>query len=147
MAEHQEIIEYLEAAFPTGQVLPPRSYATAVAPVFPVIEGYVERQIEIAQPILDDWKGHTVVHMLRTNRSGMHDRPRPARADSPVAPQQHRDGAPCGVPRREGPYPALRPSSRLRGLRRQRARHDHRRKPRATQHDDELRTTAVARRG
>jgi hypothetical protein len=68
MAEHQEIIEYLEAAFPTAQVLPPRSDATAVAPVFPVIEGYVERQIEIARPILDDWKEHTVVHMLRTNR-------------------------------------------------------------------------------
>ena len=38
---------------------------SAVAPVFPVIEGDVERQIEIARPILDDWKERTVVHMLR----------------------------------------------------------------------------------
>jgi len=76
-AEHQEIIQYLEAAFPTAQVLPPRSYATAVAPVFPVIEADVERQIEIARPILDDWKEHTVVHMLRTNRVAetMRDQP------------------------------------------------------------------------
>ncbi len=77
MAEHQEIIKYLEAAFPTAQVLPPRSYATAVAPVFPVIEGYVERQLEISRPILDDFKGLTVVHMLKTNRVAetMRDRP------------------------------------------------------------------------
>ena len=76
-AEHQEIIQYLEAAFPTAQVLPPRSYATAVAPVFPVIEADVERQIEIARPILDDWKEHSVVHMLRTNRVAetMRDQP------------------------------------------------------------------------
>jgi len=77
MAEHQEIIQYLEAAFPTAQVLPPRSDATAVAPVFPVIEADVERQIEIARPILDDWKEHTVVHILRTNRVAetMRDQP------------------------------------------------------------------------
>jgi len=68
MAEHQEIIEYLGAAFPTAQVPPPRGYASGVAPVFPVIEGYVERQLEISRPILDDFKGHTVMQMLRTNR-------------------------------------------------------------------------------
>ena len=77
MAEHQEIIEYLKAEFPTAQIPPSRNYATAVAPVFPVIEGYVERQLEIARPLLDDFKGHTVVHMLRTNRVAetMRDQP------------------------------------------------------------------------
>ena len=77
MAEHQEIIEYLEAAFPTAQVLPPRDYATSVAPVFPVIEGHVEHQLEIARPLLDDFKEHTVVHMMRTNRVAetMRDQP------------------------------------------------------------------------
>ena len=57
MAEHQEIIQYLEAAFPTAQVLPPRSDATAVAPVFPVIEGYVERQIESPNPYWTTGRG------------------------------------------------------------------------------------------
>jgi len=77
MAEHQEIIEYLKAAFPTAQMPPPRDYATTVATVVPVIEGYVERQLEIARSILDDWKGRTVVHMLRTNRVAetMRDQP------------------------------------------------------------------------
>lgn len=68
MAEHQEIIEYLKASFPTAEVLPPSDYSTSVAPVFPVIERYVEHQLEIARPLLDDLKQHTVVHMLRTNR-------------------------------------------------------------------------------
>ncbi len=78
MAEHQEIIESLKAEFPTAQIPPSRNSATAaVAPVFPVIEGYVERQLEIARPLLDDFKGHTVVHMLRTNRVAetMRDQP------------------------------------------------------------------------
>ncbi len=77
MAEHQEIIEYLKASFPTAKVLPPLDHATSVAPVFPVIEGHVEHQLEIARPLLDDLKGHTVVHMLSTNRvaSTMRDQP------------------------------------------------------------------------
>jgi hypothetical protein len=77
MAEHQEIIEYLNASFPTAQVLPPRDYAASVAPIFPVIEGYIEHQLEIARPLLDEVKGHTVVLMLRANRvaSTMRDQP------------------------------------------------------------------------
>ena len=77
MAEHQEIIEYLKAAFPAAQVPPPPGYAIAVTLVFPVIEGYVERQLEVCRPILDDFTGHTVVHMLRTNRVAetMRDQP------------------------------------------------------------------------
>ena len=49
-------------------MLPPRDYAITVAPVFPVIEEDVERQLEICRPILNDFKGHTVMRMLRTNR-------------------------------------------------------------------------------
>jgi hypothetical protein len=77
MAEHQEIIEYLKAEFPTAQVLQPRDYATTVATVFPVIEGDGEHQLEISRAILDDLTGHTVVHMLRTNRLAetMRDQP------------------------------------------------------------------------
>lgn len=67
-AEHQAIIDYLEAAFPTARVLPPRDDATAVAIVFPVIEEHGERQLEVSRDILDDFKGHTVVDMLTTNR-------------------------------------------------------------------------------
>jgi hypothetical protein len=77
MAEHQEIIEYLKASFPTAQVLPPRDHPTSVAPVFPVIEGRVEHQLEIACTLLDEYKGHAVVHLLRTGRVAetMRDQP------------------------------------------------------------------------
>jgi hypothetical protein len=77
MAEHQEIIEYLKAVFPTAQVLPPWDYATTVATVFPVIEEYGECQLEISRAIFDDFKEHTVVHMLKTNRVAetMRDQP------------------------------------------------------------------------
>ena len=77
MEEHQKIIEYLKDEFPAAQVPPPRDYTSAAAPVFPVIEGYVERQLEICRPILDDFEVHTVVQMLRTNRaaSTMRDQP------------------------------------------------------------------------
>ncbi|PYN78397.1 MAG: hypothetical protein DMD96_21210 [Candidatus Rokuibacteriota bacterium] len=77
MAEHEEITEYLKAAFPTAQVPPPSDHATTVAPVFPVIEGDVERQLEICRPIWNDFKEHTVLHMLRTNRVAetMRDQP------------------------------------------------------------------------
>ncbi len=77
MAEHQEIIEYLQAEFPIAQIPPSLNSAATVAPVFPVIEGSVERQLEIGRSLLDDLETHTVVHMLRTNRIAetMRDQP------------------------------------------------------------------------
>jgi hypothetical protein len=58
-------------------VVPPSSETSASARVFPVIEGNVERQLEIAHAVWDDFKGPTVVNVLRTNRVAetMRDRP------------------------------------------------------------------------
>ena len=78
MAEHEEITEYLKAAFPTAQVPPPSDHATTVAPVFPVIEGDVERQLEICRPIWNDFKEHTCVAYAE-NESRRRDDARSAR--------------------------------------------------------------------
>lgn len=77
MAEHQEIVDYLAAVFPAAQVHPPRGSTGPAASVFLVTEGAVERQLEISRPILDDFKGPSVVQLLRTNRIAetMRDQP------------------------------------------------------------------------
>jgi hypothetical protein len=79
MTAREAVVEYLAAAFPTARVLTSSSEASAVAPVFPVIEGNVERQLEIAQAVWDDGKGSSVVNVLRTNRVAETMRDQPGR--------------------------------------------------------------------
>jgi hypothetical protein len=79
MTAHEAIIEYVAAAFPTAQVLVSSSEESAVVQLFSVIEGNVERQLEIAQAVWDDFKGPTVVSVLRTNRVAETMRDQPGR--------------------------------------------------------------------
>jgi hypothetical protein len=79
MTAREAVVEYLAAAFPTARVLVSSSEASAVAPVFPVIDGTSERQLEIAQAVWDDFKGATVVNVLRTNRIAETMRDEPGR--------------------------------------------------------------------
>ena len=53
MTKRDAIIAYLKETFPPNEVMPPRDYASAVVPVFRVIENYVERQLEVAGDLFD----------------------------------------------------------------------------------------------
>lgn len=78
MSDHQRVIvDYLAAAFPAAQVSAPTAPIAGASPVFPVIEGPVERRLEISRHILDDVSERAVVAMLRTNRIAetMRDQP------------------------------------------------------------------------
>jgi hypothetical protein len=66
--EYRVVIEYLEAAFPAARVPNPRGETAAAAPLFSVIEGVVERQLEISRLVLEDFTHQAVTRMLRTNR-------------------------------------------------------------------------------
>ena len=77
MSDHQRVIvDYLAAAFPAARVTASDSAGGAL-PVFPVIEGPVERRLEISRHILDDASERAVVALLRTNRIAetMRDQP------------------------------------------------------------------------
>jgi hypothetical protein len=75
MTAHEAVVEYLAAAFPTARVLS----SSAVAPVFPVVDGNIERQLEITQAVWDDFEGLGVVNVLRTNRVAETMRDQPGR--------------------------------------------------------------------
>jgi hypothetical protein len=75
MSDHQRVVvEYLIAAFPGARV---SAAGAAASPVFPVIDGAVERRLEISRQILDDASERAVEAMLRTNRIAetMRDQP------------------------------------------------------------------------
>jgi len=77
MSDHERVIvDYLAAAFPAAQVSAPSASAGA-SPVFPVIEGPVERRLEISRHILDDVSERAAEAMLRPNRIAetMRDQP------------------------------------------------------------------------
>jgi hypothetical protein len=76
MSEYRVVIDYLEAAFPTARVPGPAGPAVA-ASLFSVIEGAVERQLEISRLVLEDFQDESVIRMLRINRVAetMRDQP------------------------------------------------------------------------
>jgi hypothetical protein len=75
----KEILDYLAAAFPAARVLPPPGEAATLAAVFAVLDGQVERQLEVAAVILTDLTAPSVVQMLRTNRIAETMRAQPGR--------------------------------------------------------------------
>jgi hypothetical protein len=79
MTAHEAVLEYLAALFPTARLLASSSEEVAVVPLFSVIDGNVERQLEVTQAVWDDFKGPTVVSVLRTNRVGETMRDQPGR--------------------------------------------------------------------
>jgi hypothetical protein len=68
IAEYRIVIEYLEAAFPAARVPGPGNPPSATAPLFSVMEGSVERQLEISRLVLEDFQDQAVIRLLRTNR-------------------------------------------------------------------------------
>jgi hypothetical protein len=79
MTAYEAVAEYLAAAFPTARRLASSSEASAAVPLFSVIEGDVERQLQIDLAVWDDFKGPVVVSVLRTNRVAETMRDQPGR--------------------------------------------------------------------
>ena len=75
---HPAILAYLKETFPPWEVMPPRDCAGGEAPVFPVVQNYVERQLEIERGILDE-RPDTLVHLLRNRRVAETMRDEPGR--------------------------------------------------------------------
>jgi hypothetical protein len=63
---HAEILAYLRETFPPWEVVPARRYAGTAAPVFAIVQNYVERQLEVDRTLLDE--PDTLVKLLRTRR-------------------------------------------------------------------------------
>ena len=58
------LLDFLRTEFPGAQVSP-RPDGSTGATVFEVIEGDVERQLEIGRPLMDDLDERAIVDMLR----------------------------------------------------------------------------------
>ncbi|MGH7314472.1 MAG: hypothetical protein ACREJV_14955 [Candidatus Rokuibacteriota bacterium] len=79
MTKEEAVIAYLKETFPPGEVGPPRDYSSAVVPVFPVTENYVERQLEIERGLFDDLHPQKLVQLLRSTHAAETMRDQPGR--------------------------------------------------------------------
>lgn len=74
---HARILAYLKETFPPWEVMPARRYADTAAPVFPVVQNYVERQLEVDSTLLEE--PAALVALLRARRVAETMRDEPGR--------------------------------------------------------------------